>query len=122
MKPDIILNTITLLCVCCQTLILFLGACFAIVQIMGARNEQRLGVVWEIFSQLDSKEMIAAREFVYAHKELYLSLEGNDEKFKGLEKEERRNAELVSSSFSRVGYVVSQNLERVPLYLIRPIE
>ncbi len=93
-----------------QTCTLLISLIFVAQQIEVARKEQRLGAVWEIFSQLDSDKIMAAREFVYDNREAYLSLEGHDEKYKKLTKEARTNAELVSSSFSRVGYAVSHDL------------
>jgi hypothetical protein len=108
--PNAIIAAYALICTGMQTLIFLFGGLFAILQLRETRKAYLLGAFWSIFSELDSDKMMAAREYVYANRELYLSLEGNDENYTGLLKERRTNAELVSSSFSRVGYLVSQDL------------
>jgi hypothetical protein len=113
-----IIDTIGLICSCgnlfclsLQTLLLCGTLLYARGQINAARNEQRLGAMWEIFNELDFSGAREARKFVYDHRELYKSLEGNNvEKFTELSKEAHANAERVSNSFDRIGYVVSLHL------------
>lgn len=86
-------------------------------QLRAMRYERLLGAVWEIFRELDAPEKHEARNFVYRHTALFKELyHDHQENLSKLPEEAERLANVVSSSFDRVGYVVNRGL--VPLSLI----
>jgi len=86
-------------------------------QLRAMRHEQLLGAVWEIFRELDAPEKHEARNSVYRHAALFKDLDHNPQAtLAKLPEEAERLANVVSSSFDRVGYVVNRGL--IPLSLI----
>lgn len=101
-----------------------IGACAVVItviyawrQLRAMRHEQLLGAVWEIFRELDAPEKHEARIFVYQNAVLFKELDRNPhENISKLPEDAERLANVVSSSFDRVGYVVNRGL--IPLSLI----
>ena len=84
---------------------------YAWQQIRAIRQEQLLGAIWEIYQELDSSETRQARRYVYCNRAVYQTLAKTGEsKLSELPEEARRNAEWVSSTFDRVGYVIHKKL------------
>ena len=87
-------------------------------QIGAMGREQRLGAIWQIYKELDSSDTQQARRYVYRNRAIYQALAKTGEaKLGELPEEARRNAERVSSTFDRIGYVIDKELIPADLVL-----
>ncbi|MGA9351049.1 MAG: hypothetical protein WBW48_19905 [Anaerolineae bacterium] len=91
---------------------------YAWQQIRAMRQEQLLGAIWQIYQELDSSETRQARRYVYCNRAMYQTLAKTGEStLSELPEEARRNAERVSSTFDRIGYVIHKELIPADLVL-----